>query len=528
MSSVPTPASSGRPLALLSVSDKAGLVPFARALADCGFELLSTGGTARALRAAGLEVTKVGDHTGHPEVRNGRVKTLHPKVHGGILGLRDEHAGEAAAHDIRWIDVVVCNLYPFEATIAAAEVTVPEAVEQIDIGGPTMVRAAAKNHAHVAVVVDPDDYDLVAGAVQAGTLDAGLRRRLAVKAFRHTATYDGIIARWLGSAGEAGPAELPSETGLPLRRKQGLRYGENPHQRASFYADPGIGGRSLARATQLQGKALSFNNLADLDGALRAVFEFRDSACVVVKHMNPCGAAVHADGPVAAFELALSADPVSAYGGIVAFNRPVDADTVRAFRRARTFFEVLAAPGFTEEARSLLAPREKLRVLELPGDWATSRPGGFDARRVQGGWLLQDWDVGAEMGWTVASARAPHEDEASALRFAWHVVRSVKSNAIVLARAEAGGMVLNGVGAGQMSRVDSVRLAVSKAPRPVEGSVLASDAFFPFPDGVREALDAGVRAVIQPGGSIRDEAVIAAVDGAGASMVFTGQRHFRH
>jgi len=528
MPSVATPHSSRRPLALLSVSDKAGLVAFARALDAAGFELLSTGGTARALKAAGLEVTKVGDYTGHPEVMNGRVKTLHPRVHGGILGLREAHADEAAAHDIRWIDVVACNLYPFEATISRPDVGVPEAVEQIDIGGPTMVRAAAKNHAHVAVVVDPADYELVASAVTEGTLDEVLRRRLAVKAFRHTAAYDGIIARWLGEAGASGPAELPVETGLPLRRKQGLRYGENPHQRASFYADPGVGGRSLARATQLQGKALSFNNLADLDGALRAVFEFEESACVVVKHMNPCGAAVHPDGPVAAFELALSADPVSAYGGIVVFNRPVDADTVRSFRRARTFFEVLAAPGFSEEARALLAPREKLRVLELPADWAGCRPGGFDARRVQGGWLLQDWDVGVDMGWKVASARSPDEDEAAALRFAWRVARSVKSNAIVLARAEGGGMVLNGVGAGQMSRIDSVRLAVSKAPRPVEGSVLASDAFFPFPDGVKEALAAGVRAVVQPGGSIRDEAVISTVDMAGASMVFTGQRHFRH
>ena len=538
------PASSA-PLALLSVSDKAGIEDLGRALVDAGYELLSTGGTARRLAAAGLPVTKVGDFTGHPEVMDGRVKTLHPRVHGGILGLRGTHDEEARRHDIRWIDVVACNLYPFEATVAQEGVTVPEAVEQIDIGGPTMVRAAAKNHAHVAVITDPGDYAEVARGLAQGGLSPALRRRLAVKAFRHTAAYDGLIARWLGDslqqegegaaegAAEGGAAgqrrpELPEETGLALRKVQPLRYGENPHQRAAFYADPGAGGRALGRARKLQGKSLSFNNLGDLDGALRAVFEFEEPACVVVKHMNPCGAAVHAEGPARCFELALSADPVSAYGGIVVFNRPVDGDTVRAFRRARTFFEVLAAPGFSEEARELLAPREKLRVLELPADWLASRPEGFDARRVQGGWLLQDWDVGAPMGWEVASARSPDDDEAAALRFAWKVCRSVKSNAIVLARAEAGGFVLNGVGAGQMSRVDSARIAVQKARREVAGSVLASDAFFPFPDAVEEALAAGVRAVIQPGGSIRDEAVTAAVDAAGAAMVFTGHRHFRH
>jgi phosphoribosylaminoimidazolecarboxamide formyltransferase/IMP cyclohydrolase len=515
-----------RRLALLSVSDKTDIEKLGAGLIQAGYTLLSTGGTARALRAAGLEVLPVNELTGHPEIMNGRVKTLHPKIHGGILGLRDAHAAEAAEHGVEWIDLVAVNLYPFEATVSRPGVTLPEAVEQIDIGGPSMVRSAAKNHRHVTVLTSPADYDNVLLEIAAGGVSEQVRQALAVKAFQHTAQYDAMISGWLSTA-LALPI-VPAETAIPLRQIQSLRYGENPHQSAVFFGSPGEDGRSLARAKQHQGKKLSFNNLADLDGCLRAVFEFNEPACVVVKHMNPCGAAVHADGPTAAFTLALSADPVSAYGGIVAFNRPIDADTVRAIRKSRTFFEVLAAPGFTPEALELLAPRERLRVMELPADWMESRPAGMDARRVQGGWLLQDWDVGADFGWSVASKGTPDDDTAAALRFAWQVCRSVKSNAIVLARAIDGGFVLNGVGAGQMSRVDSVRLAISKATREVPGSVLASDAFFPFPDGVEIALEAGVTALIQPGGSIRDEAVLAAVDGAGASMVFTGMRHFRH
>ncbi len=515
-----------RRLALLSVSDKTGIEDLGRGLHEAGYTLLSTGGTARRLTEAGLPVLPVDELTGHPEIMGGRVKTLHPKIHGGILGLRDAHADEAAAHGIVWIDIVVVNLYPFERTIAQPGVTAAEAIEQIDIGGPSMLRSAAKNHRHVAVVTHPSDYARVLEEVGAGGVTAQTRQQLAIRAFQHTASYDALIAGWM-TENLGGPA-APSETAIPLRRMQSLRYGENPHQRAAFYASPGEGGRSLARARQLQGKQLSFNNLADLDGCLRATFALTEPAAVVVKHMNPCGAAVHADGPAAAFTLALGADPVSAYGGIIAFNRPIGVDAVRAIRRSRTFFEVLAAPGFSPEALALLAPREKLRVLELPADWMDSAPAGMDARRVQGGWLLQDWDVGAAVGWQVASRRSPDDDEAAALRFAWRVVRSVKSNAIVLARAVDGGFVLNGVGAGQMSRVDSVRLAIRKATHAVSGSVMASDAFFPFPDGVQEAIDAGVTAVIQPGGSIRDAAVLEVIDAAGAAMVFTGTRHFRH
>ncbi|MDP6934329.1 MAG: bifunctional phosphoribosylaminoimidazolecarboxamide formyltransferase/IMP cyclohydrolase, partial [Myxococcota bacterium] len=439
--------------ALLSVSDKTGIVELGRCLERSGFTLLSTGGTARALRQGGLEVTDVGAHTGHPEIMNGRVKTLHPRIHGGILGRRAEHAEEAAQHDIPWIDLVAVNLYPFEATVSDDDVTLDDALENIDIGGPTMVRAAAKNYRDVVVLTRPEDYPAVQAELASGAVCLETRARLAVTAFRHTAAYDALISGWLGrEVGGGGPV---SEGALGLRLQQTLRYGENPHQTAAFYADPMPGGRSLARARQLQGKELSFNNLADLDATVRAVFDLERPACVVVKHANPCGAAVHSDGLAQAFELALSADPVSAFGGIVAFNRPVDADTVRAVRRSRTFFEVLAAPGFSDEARELLEPRKKLRVLELPGNWGELGVSGQDVRRVQGGWLLQDWDEGLETEWRTATREAPGSDELATLRFAWTMCRHVKSNAIVLARAEQGGCVLNGVGAGQMSRVDS-------------------------------------------------------------------------
>ena len=514
--------------ALLSVSDKAGLVDFARGLVARGFRLLSTGGTAQALLAAGLPVTKVSAHTGHPEIMGGRVKTLHPRIHGGILGRRGVDDVEAASAGIDWIDLVAVNLYPFEATVAAPGVTRDAAVEQIDIGGPAMVRAAAKNHADVWVVVDPADYAGVLAGLDGPAADAAAQRRgLAVRAFRHTATYDAVIAGWLGASEPAGPP-FPEELAVPLRRRQPLRYGENPHQSAAFYADPGAGGRSLARAVQVQGKELSFNNLADLDAAVRAAFEIDGPGVAIVKHMNPCGAAAHAAGPAAAFALALSADPVSAYGGIVAFNRPLDGEAARALRRSKVFFECVAAPGVDDEARAVLAPRDNLRLLELPADWAAGRPPGRDARRVQGGWLLQDWDHDAPFAWDSRAARAPDAGEDATLRFAWRLCRAVKSNAIVLATAAEGGLVLNGVGAGQMSRVDSVRLAITKAQRPTAGSVLASDAFFPFADGVELALAAGIRAFVQPGGSIRDAEVLAAADAGGAAMVFTGTRHFRH
>jgi len=515
-----------RPIALLSVSDKTGIVALGQRLSELGWQILSTGGTGRALTDAGIEVTPVSEYTGAPEVFSGRVKTLHPKIHGGILGRRDKDQAEAIANEIRWIDLVAVNLYPFEQTVSDGEPTLAEAIEKIDIGGPTMVRAAAKNHRDVVIVVDPADYEDIANrlATEEGVSDAD-RADLALKAFRHTAAYDSIIASWLGARVRPG---LPDEGGLPFRQVQGLRYGENPHQQAVFCAEPAAGGRSLARMIQHQGKHLSYNNIADLDAALRAVFDLDGPACVVVKHANPCGAAVHPDGPARAFQLALSADPVSAFGGIVVFNRPIDGDDVRALRQARTFFEIVAAPGYTEQALERLTAREKLRVLELPADWASSTTPGFDVKRVQGGWLLQSWDQGSEFEPTVATQRGPSDEETACLDFAWRICRHVKSNAIVLAVAQEGGFVLNGVGAGQMSRVDAVRLATEKARRPIAGSVLASDAFFPFPDGVEIASKAGVSAIIQPGASIRDDEVIAMADAHNVAMVFTGVRHFRH
>lgn len=522
-------------LALLSVSDKNALVPFAEGLVARGFTILSTGGTAKALLAAGVPVTKVSEHTGAPEIFDGRVKTLHPTIHGGILGRRGLDDAVAAEQGIGFIDVVAVNLYPFEATAfgstGLAGATLPEAIEQIDIGGPAMVRAAAKNHASVYVVVDPGDYERVLSALGAGGAAdpsgdaAALRGRLAVKAYRHTAAYDAVVSTWLAARLDAGGE--PAELAMPLRRVQGMRYGENPHQTAAFYTTPGEGGRSLARVTQLQGKELSFNNLADLDATLRVAFEFEEPAAVIVKHMNPCGAAVHPDGIAKAYSLALSADPVSAYGGILAFNRPMGAVEAQAVIDSKVFYEVIAAPGIDAAARALFAAKKNLRVMELPADWAASRPAGQDARRVQGGWLLQDWDVGHQTTWADA-LRPPTEDEARALRFAWAICRNVKSNAIVLATLADGGVVQNGVGAGQMSRVDSVKLAVAKARRPTAGSVLASDAFFPFADGVEVAAAAGIAAIVQPGGSIRDEEVLAAARGAGMAMSMTGARHFRH
>ena len=516
---------SGR-YALLSTSNKERLVPFAKVLAGAGFTLLSTGGTARTLEEAGLSVTPVASHTGAAEMMGGRVKTLHPTIHGGILGDRVKHAAEAEAHSIAWIDVVVVNLYPFEAVVEAGA-DFSSAVENIDIGGPTMVRAAAKNHKHVLVVVDPEDYDRVGTAVASGTVDLALRRELALKAFHHTSRYDSVIADWMARATEK-QNEFPPERALGLRRQQSLRYGENPHQAAAFYVDGDRTGRSLARMVQHQGKHLSFNNLADLDGAVRVVFEHQTPAAAVIKHMNPAGCAT-GDHLPQVFEAALAGDPVSAFGGIVAFNREVDGETVKAIRSSRTFFEVVVAPGFTTEALEKLAPREKLRVIELPRDWAQTRPPGRDARRVQGGWLIQDWDlIEGDVEWKVVTDRSPSTEEARALRFAWATCRGVKSNAIVLARTTPSGAALNGVGAGQMSRVDAVRIAVSKATHPLTNGVLASDAFFPFPDGLKVAAEAGIRAVIQPGGSVKDPEVIAAANEAGMAMVFTGTRHFRH
>ena len=509
------------PLALLSVSDKSGILGFARGLIDRGYGILSTGGTAAALRAEGIPVTDVSAHTGAPEIFGGRVKTLHPRIHGGILGRRGVDDAVAAAHDIPWIDVVAVNLYPFERTVAGGA-DLAEAVEQIDIGGPAMVRASAKNHAHVTIVVDPGDYADVLAALPSP--DAALRGRLAAKAFRHTAAYDALIAGWLGARLDPG---FPAETAIPLRRLQSLRYGENPHQTAAFYAVPGEGGRSFARATQLQGKELSYNNVADMDAAVRAVFDLPGPSCVIVKHANPCGAATHPGGIAAAYALALSADPVSAYGGILALNRPITDADAQVVLASKVFFEVVVAPGIDAEARARFEKRPNLRVVELPGDWAACAPAGADGRRVAGGWLLQTWDVGHLTEWK-EQLRAATQAEQDGMAFAWRVCANVKSNAIVLAREAEGGWVTNGVGAGQMSRVDSVRLAIGKAVRPVAGCVLASDAFFPFPDGVIAARDAGVTAIVQPGGSIRDSEVLDVARSAEIAMCFSGARHFRH
>jgi phosphoribosylaminoimidazolecarboxamide formyltransferase/IMP cyclohydrolase len=510
--------------ALLSVSNKTDLPAFGKALVEAGFTILSTGGTARVLSEAGVPVSKVSDHTGAPEIFNGRVKTLHPRIHGGILGDRTKHAEEAQQQDIPWISLVAVNLYPFEAATSAGA-DLATAIENIDIGGPTMVRAAAKNHPHVTIVTDPADYPRVAEAIGAGGTSLALRRELAVKAFRHTARYDSVISGWFADQLEMSP--LSDEGAIGLRKLQDCRYGENPHQQAAFYADSDVTGRSLARVVQHQGKKLSFNNLADLDGALRTVFEYTQPACAIIKHMNPCGCST-GETLSDAFTEALAGDPVSAFGGIVVFNRPVDGATVRTLRMAKTFFEVVAAPGFDALALERLSGRANMRVLELPADWADSVPPGTDARRVQGGWLLQNWDLGNDTEWKVVTKRQPTDEEMRALTFAWAACRNVKSNAIVLARAHATGAALNGVGAGQMSRVDSVRLALTKATSEVEGCVMASDAFFPFPDGVETAAAGGVKAIVQPGGSVKDDLVIAAADAADIAMVFTGCRHFRH
>lgn len=511
-----------RPLCLLSVSDKTGLEELGRALIAHGYDILSTGGTARTLAKAGIRYLSVSDFTGFAEIFDGRVKTLHPRIHGGILGRRGQDDAVASAAGISWIDIVIVNLYPFAETLAAKASTA-DTIEQIDIGGPAMVRAAAKNHAHVSIVVDPADYGKLIEQLPHPSPD--FRRYLAAKAFRHTASYDAMIATWLSE--QVGEAGLSERLTLPLRKVQDLRYGENPHQRAAFYSSQMETGRSLARAVQLQGKELSFNNLADLDAALRCVFEFEAPAAVIVKHNNPCGAALHPDSPSIAFSLALSGDPVSAYGGILAMNHPIDEACARTILDSKVFFEVVAAPGLSTEAGALFQSRRNLRVMALPSDWAQSRPSGFDCRRVQGGWLMQDWDLGKESEWKEV-VRSPNVSEMQALRFAWAICRNVKSNAICLARMEGDAVVLNGVGAGQMSRVDSVKLAIQKATRSTFGSVLASDAFFPFADGVEEAVRAGVTAIVQPGGSIRDAEVIAAAANQNVAMVMTDVRHFRH
>ncbi|MEN9787075.1 MAG: hypothetical protein RLZZ299_2339 [Pseudomonadota bacterium] len=513
--------------ALLSVTDKAGLVPFAEGLHARGFVLVSTGGTEEVLRAAGLPVLSVTALTGEPERFGGRVKTLHPRVHGGILARRGVDDDACAAIGQPWIDVVVVNLYPFAATVERGA-SPGDCVEQIDIGGPALLRAAAKNHRATWAVVDPADYGRVLAGLDAD--DAPLRGALAARAFRHVAAYDARVAAWLTRtyAPEEDVGPWPETLPVPLERVSELRYGENPHQRAAFYAVAGEGGRSLARVRSLQGKVLSFNNLADLDAATRLAFAFDVPAAVIVKHQTPCGVATHPEDVGRALALAWSADPRSAYGGVVVLNRPFDAAALEALLDTKGFVEVVAAPGIGEQARTRLSSRANLRLVDIPGDWASARVDGHDARRVQGGWLVQAWEAEEDVPWTHVG-RPPTPAESALLRFAWTVVGAVKSNAIVLARAEAGGACLtNGIGSGQVNRVDAVRHAVARAVVPVRGSVLASDAFFPFADGVEVALDAGVRAFVQPGGSVRDDEVRDAIARADATMGFTGRRRFRH
>ena len=509
----------------MSVSDKTGVVDLARALAGFGIELLSTGGTRAALAAAGIEAMEIADYTGFPEIMEGRVKTLHPKVHGGILGRREDDAEVMRARGIPRIDLVVVNLYPFEATVARGDCTREDAIENIDIGGPAMLRAAAKNHADVLVVVDPDDYPVVVDALNGGGSTLAQRARFAAEAFAHTARYDAEIAAYFARDPVAAIEGFPETMTFGFTKRSDLRYGENPHQRAAFYAEANPPEGSLARLTQIQGRALSYNNLADTDAALECVRAFDEPACVIVKHGNPCGVAVAADSGIA-YARAFTTDPTSAFGGVIAFNRTLDAQTLAAVLN-RQFAEVVVAPRVEAAAAQAAKARKNLRLLEV-GDFARESE-RHDLKRVSGGVLVQEADMLCvdETALRTVTKLAPTPEQMSDLLFAWRVAWFVKSNAIVFAR---GGATV-GVGAGQMSRVVSARIAAMKAQDEgieVSGAVMASDAFFPFRDGIDSAAQAGIAAVIQPGGSIRDDEVIAAADEHGLAMVFTSIRHFRH
>jgi phosphoribosylaminoimidazolecarboxamide formyltransferase/IMP cyclohydrolase len=509
------------PLALLSVSDKTGLVEFAQGLVRLGWELTSTGGTAKALRNAGLTVREVSDLTGFPEMLDGRVKTLHPAVHGGLLARRDlaEHMGALTEKGIEPISLLAVNLYPFQTVASREGVTAEEVIENIDIGGPSMLRSAAKNFAAVTVVVDPADYGRVLAGLEADDDDLDLRRLLAEKVFAHTAAYDAAIAHWFACERLD---DFPDRLTLALGRRQMLRYGENPGQRAAFYVERP--GRGLAGLTQKGGKELSFNNLLDLEGALLATDPFESEiCCAIVKHTTPCGLAT-GESALDAYRKALACDPASAFGSIISFTVPVDAETAQAI--SSLFVECLVAPSFSAEALEILGRKKNLRVLEGRAGWGKH---ALDYKRVRGGMLLQERAVPpAELaGWTVVTKRQPTDEERKNLMFAWRAVGSVKSNAILLARDGA----TIGIGAGQMSRVDAAFLSVHKAGQAghdTRGAVLGSDAFFPFRDGVDQAADAGITAIIQPGGSVRDADVIAAADEHNIAMVFTGQRQFRH
>lgn len=512
--------------ALISVSDKTGVEKMAKGLAALEADILSTGGTAKMLRDAGVAVTEVADYTGFPEILNGRVKTLHPKIHGGLLGRRsvDAHVRQMQEQGIEPIDVVVVNLYPFEATIAKPGCTFEEAIENIDIGGPSMLRSAAKNHEDVLVVVDPQDYERVLEALQSGTVSLGLRRELAKKVFDHTARYDSLIANYLTSKlADTSGQKFPSLLCLSYEKVEDLRYGENPHQAGAVYRDRQTQEASLSQAKQLHGKAMSYNNYLDANAALELVKEFDDTAVVIVKHNNPCGVAI-GDMPVEAYVRARETDPVSAFGGVIACNRNVDLAMAKEI--TSTFVEVLIAPAFSDEALGELQRKKDLRLLSV-GALENAQRDALDMKKIVGGILVQDRDLGSlrEMGeLSMPSERQPTDYEYQACDFAWKVCKHVKSNAIVFATQTQ----TVGIGAGQMSRVDSVKLAQMKANLPVKGCVMASDAFFPFRDGIDAAAGAGITAVIQPGGSIRDKEIIQAVDEHKMAMIMTGMRHFRH
>ncbi|MDB9953500.1 bifunctional phosphoribosylaminoimidazolecarboxamide formyltransferase/IMP cyclohydrolase [Porticoccaceae bacterium] len=515
--------------ALISVSDKTGIVEFAQALTNQGVELLSTGGTFRLLSEHNIPVTEVSDYTGFPEMMDGRVKTLHPKVHGGILGRRGKDDGVMAEHGIKPIDMVVVNLYPFAATVADPNCDLPTAIENIDIGGPTMVRSAAKNHKDVAIVVNAGDYKTVIEEMQANDaqLDYSTRYQLMVKAFEHTAGYDGMIANHFGARNTDNVKRDFSDTfNVQYFKTQEMRYGENPHQKAAFYTEANPTEASVATAVQLQGKELSFNNIADTDAALECVKQFEQPACVIVKHANPCGVSVAVDISTA-YDLAFATDPESAFGGIIAFNRELDAVTAAKICD-KQFVEVIIAPSVAADAVAVIAAKKNVRLLEC-GTWGDERPQDFDYKRVNGGLLIQDRDNGmiTEQDLKVVTARVPTELEMGDMMFAWKVAKMVKSNAIIYAKNNQ----TVGVGAGQMSRINSARIAGIKAEHAgleVVGAVMASDAFFPFRDGIDNAGAAGISCIIQPGGSMRDEEVIAAANEHGMAMVFTGMRHFRH
>ncbi len=510
--------------ALVSVSDKRNLIPFAQGLQSLGVEILSTGGTCRQLGEAGIDAVEVSSRTGFPEIMGGRVKTLHPTIHGGLLGRRGTDDEVMSEHGIEPIDLLAVNLYPFEETISKDDATLADAIENIDIGGPAMIRAASKNHEGVAVVVDPDDYDAILEALQSEQMTVEYRRGLATKAYAHTASYDAAITRYLSESLNAEP--LGERILYAGDRIEKLRYGENPHQEAAFYSDQLAAPGTLARAQQLQGKALSYNNIADSDAALECVKQFSQAACVIVKHANPCGVAV-SDNILDAYEKAFKTDPTSAFGGIIAFNRALDSATARTIID-RQFVEVIIAPEIDDVALPVLAEKKNVRVLKS-GEWSQSGETTFDFKKVSGGLLVQSSDSGVvtEADLKVVSKKAPDDAQIRDLLFAWKVAKFVKSNAIVFCR---NGMTI-GVGAGQMSRVYSTKIAAIKAEDEglsVKDSVMASDAFFPFRDGIDAAAKYGISAIIQPGGSRRDDEVIAAANEHGLAMVFTGMRHFRH